>query len=138
MMEFMMARVSTCICAALIIGLLFTPVTDTLMDETEDSAGNNCDTLGEALDRFMTSETDVGVLFLDQYLPDNDSSISFRGYVLALVHSDTIHMYTLRNYTDPDMESYGCDNVIKLSKKVKDGDVHETLFIELMNDNGDV
>ena len=79
MMEFMMARVSTCICAALIIGLLFTPVTDTLMDETEDSAGNNCDTLGEALDRFMTSETDVGVLFLDQYLPDNDSSISFRG-----------------------------------------------------------
>lgn len=138
MMEFMMARVSTCICAALIIGLLFTPVTDTLMDETEDSAGNNCDTLGEALDRFMTSETDVGVLFLDQYLPDNDSSISFRGYVLALVHSDTIHMYTLRNYTDPDMESYDCDDVIKLSKKVKDGDVHETLFIELMNDNGDV
>ncbi|MBO7205601.1 MAG: hypothetical protein J6V08_04195, partial [Candidatus Methanomethylophilaceae archaeon] len=64
MMEFMMARVSTCICATLIIGLLFAPVTDTLMDETEDRTEENCLALGEALDRFMTSDTDVGVLSL--------------------------------------------------------------------------
>jgi hypothetical protein len=138
MMEFMMARVSTCICAALIIGLLFAPVTDTLMDDTEDKTEENCNALGEALDRFMMSDTDVGVLSLDQFLPDDDSSIAFRGHVMALVHSDTIHMYTLSHYTDPDVELYGPDDVVKLYKKVKEGDVHETLFIERMNDNGDV
>ncbi len=117
MMEFMMARVSACICAALIVGMMFVPVTDTLMDDAEDETQINCDTIGTMLDRFASGGSDEAILFLNTYLPGEDYSISFEGKVLELVHSDVKHMYTLRSEVIADRDEYHFSDAIRLTKE---------------------
>lgn len=116
MMEFMLARVSACICAAIIIGLLFNPVTDTLMDNAEDEANDNCDALGASMDRFMSSDAQEMTLFLNVFLPDSESRIKFVGQAMMMDYSDTTRAYLLRWDVESDSESYGYADAIRLTK----------------------
>lgn len=122
MMEFMFARVSMCLCAALIICMLFTPVTDSLMEDADDLAGNNCRALGEAVDRFISGEASEAILSLDMYLPDSGTMISFRGDLLTFEYSDKMHCYRLREQVKSDYEFYGTTDVIRLTND--NGEVH--------------
>ena len=117
MMEFVMARVTVCICAALIIGMMFVPVTDFLMDDAEDETQTNCDTIGAMLDRFAYGSSGEAILFLNTYLPGEEYSLSFKGKVLELVHSDVKHMYTLRTEVIPDSEEYHFSDMVRLTKE---------------------
>ena len=115
MMEFMMSRVSVCICAALMIGLMFTPVTDYLMDRSEDLTDDNCTAIGEALDRFMCSGSDEMILFLNTYLPGEDHRISFKGRYLEMTDSDSTYVYMLKSNVIADSESYGIMDILILT-----------------------
>ena len=126
MMEFMLARVSSCVCAAIIIGLMFVPVTDNLMDRADEDTYDNCEAIGKALDGFIYSEATEAILFMNTYLPGEDCSISFDGSHLTLTDKDEEHIYQMRTDTTPDKESYTYRDAIRLTKR--DG----TLNIELV------
>ena len=127
MMEFMMARVSVCICAALIIGMMFIPVTETLMEESSEETQVNCDTIGNALDMFMSSGSEEAILFLDTYLPGSDFTLSFEGNTMILRSSERTYIYGLRNDTIPDSETYYHSDAVRLTKS------DNSLRIDLMN-----
>lgn len=116
MMEFIIARVSACICAAIIIGMMFVPVTDCLMENADEETQINSDTIGGALDKFMSGNADEAVLFLDMYLPSPDSTISFNGRMMTMGSSDESYHYTLRNDTISDSDLYLYTDAIKLTK----------------------
>ena len=117
MMEFMLARVSSCICAAIIIGLMFIPVTDNLMDKTDMDTYDNCEAIGMALDRFMYSDGTEAVLFLNTYLPGEDCSLSFDESHLILTDSENEYVYEMRTTVTPDKGSYGYGDAIRLTKE---------------------
>lgn len=116
MMEFIIARVSACVCAAIIIGIMFIPVTDCLMKDADEETQINCDTIGKALDKFMSGDADEAILFLGTYLPGSDSTISFEGRVMTMVSSDEPYHYVLRNDTMSDSNLYHYTDAVKLTK----------------------
>lgn len=127
MIEFFMARVTVVVSAALIIGLVFAPVTDTLMDETDDMASDNCKAIGEAVDRFFSSEANEAILDIRTYIPNDDYMLSFKGRLLTLSDSDTLHCYDMRTFVSSDYEFYGTTDVIILTKE--NGRVHASVAV---------
>ena len=116
MMEFTLARVSACICGAMVILILFNPVVDSFEDRAEDGCGENCEALGYMLDAFMASEADESTVALNIMLPDNGSRVSFDGTVMKITGERGEWDYVLRNGTESDSESYGTNDLLQLKK----------------------
>lgn len=120
MMEFMMSRVCTCLCAALIIGILVPPISDSFNDDAENGIDENCKAFGIALDMFARSMADESVLSLRTYIPGDNVIVSFSGNILTMTSDEGVHEYPLNNEVETDAEWYGCHDTITLRM---DGDV---------------
>ena len=116
MMEFTLARVSACVCGAMLILILFNPVTDSYEDRAETGCVDNCTALGDMFDSFMASQTDESVVALNIMLPDGGSSLTFDGSVMRISGESGEWDYVLRNGTDPDKESYTGNDLLQLTK----------------------
>ena len=120
MMEFTLARVSACVCGAMLILILFNPVTDSYEDRAETEYGDNCEALGDMFDSFMASQTDESMVALNIMLPDSGSSLTFDGRMMKVYGESGAWDYVLRCETDADKESYSGNDLIQLTKS---GDV---------------
>lgn len=120
MMEFTLARVSACVCGAMLILILFNPVTDSYEDKTETGCADNCEALGDMFDSFMASQTDESTVALNIMLPDGESSLTFDGRMMKVYGERGEWDYVLRNETDADKDSYSGNDLIQLTKS---GDV---------------
>lgn len=116
MMEFTLARVSACICGAMIVLILFNPVVDSFEDRADDGYGENCEALGYMLDAFMSSETDESTVALNIMLPDSESRVSFDGALMTVTGESGEWEYVLRNGTESDNASYGANDLLQLTK----------------------
>lgn len=117
MMEFTIARISACICGAMIVLILFNPVVDSFEDRAEDGCGENCEALGYMLDAFMSSETDESTVALNIMLPDNETRVSFDGCLMKVYGERGEWDYVLRNTTEADNGSYGSNDLLQLTKQ---------------------
>ena len=120
MMEFTLARVSACVCGAMLILILFNPVTDSYEDRAETRCVDNCEALGGMFDSFMASQTDESTVALNILLPDGGSSLTFDGRMMKVYGERGEWDYVLRNETDADKDSYSGNDLIQLTKS---GDV---------------
>ncbi|MBP5395022.1 MAG: hypothetical protein J6Y18_03845 [Candidatus Methanomethylophilaceae archaeon] len=120
MMEFTLARVSACVCGAMLILILFNPVTDSYEDRAETGCSDNCTALGDMFDSFMASQTDESTVALNIMLPDSGSSLTFNGKIMKISGERGEWDYVLRNETDTDKDSYSGNDLIQLTKS---GDV---------------
>jgi hypothetical protein len=120
MMEFTLARVSACMCGAMLILILFNPVTDSYEDRAETGFGDNCEALGDMFDSFMASQTDESTVALNIMLPEGGSSLTFDGRMMKVYGERGEWDYVLRNETDADKEVYTGNDLIQLTKS---GDV---------------
>ena len=120
MMEFTLARVSACVCGAMLILILFNPVTDSYEDRAEDGRGDNCEALGYMFDSFMSSQTDESTVALNIMLPDNESHLMFDGDIMKVTSKNGEWDYVLRTQTDTDKEIYTGNDLLQLTKS---GDV---------------
>ncbi len=120
MMEFTLARVSACVCGAMLILILFNPVTDSYEDRAETGCGDNCEALGDMFDSFMASQTDESTVALNIMLPEGGSSLTFDGRMMKVYGERGEWDYVLRNETDADKDSYSGNDLIQLTKS---GDV---------------
>ena len=120
MMEFTLARVAACICGAMLILILFNPVTDSYEDRAEDGRGDNCEALGDMFDSFMSSQTDESTVALNIMLPDNGSHLTFDGNIMKITNENGEWDYVLRNQTDTDRDCYTGNDLLQLTKS---GDV---------------
>ena len=120
MMEFTLARVSACVCGAMLILILFNPVTDSYEDRAETGCRDNCEALGGMFDSFMASQTDESTVALNIMLPEGGSSLTFDGRMMKVYGERGEWDYVLRCETDTDKESYSGNDLIQLTKS---GDV---------------
>ena len=120
MMEFTLARVAACICGAMLILILFNPITDSYEDRAEDGRGDNCEALGDMFDSFMSSQTDESTVALNIMLPDNGSHLTFDGNIMKITNENGEWDYVLRNQTDTDRDYYTGNDLLQLTKS---GDV---------------
>ena len=116
MMEFTLARVSACICGAILILILFNPVTDSYEDRAQDGRGDNCEALGDMFDSFMSSQTDESTVALNIMLPDNESCLTFEDTIMRVTSENGEWDYVLRNRTDTDKDVYTGNDLLQLTK----------------------
>ncbi len=120
MMDVTLARVSACVCGAMLILILFNPVTDSYEDRAETGCGDNCEALGDMFDSFMASQTDESTVALNIMLPEGGSSLTFDGRMMKVYGERGEWDYVLRNETDTDKEVYTGNDLLQLTKS---GDV---------------
>ena len=116
MMEFTLARVSACICGAILVLVLFNPVTDSYEDRAQDERSDNCEALGDMFDSFMSSQTDESTVALNIMLPDDESHLTFEGNLMRVTSEKGEWDYVLRNQTDADRDCYTGNDLLQLTK----------------------
>ena len=115
-MEFTLARVSACICGAILVLVLFNPITDSYEDRAQDERSDNCEALGDMFDSFMSSQTDESTVALNIMLPDNGSYLAFEGNIMRVTSENGEWDYVLRNQTNTDRGCYTGNDLLQLTK----------------------